>query len=466
MKTLMPSTTCPKSSQRGSLTFRATALLAGWVLACSGPELTPTALSTPPREEVPLVVPPGGYCAPPRLPAQSPTPELPDEEEDGVSSGGECPDGAAPFASQHTPVRPLGVGYQEGENPIPERMAYLTFDDGPSEWTHQFLDILAEKGVKATFFVTAKQLKGDAGLDGTYVDGRGQTVVFRDLIARIADDGHALANHTVNHPDLARITRAQLTSEIEQNELLVNRALVKTGRQPRLLPMFRPPYGSPWYTGLVAETPPRASERISSHGLNMMWNITSTDAADWAENESYSSTNTPVRDEDVPVPSYENKVARVKNSVLASRQIALGEGMIVLMHDTHNATRDALSDMIDGLYAAGYAFDTLDHYVEWRWGRPGIDLTPGPALYQPCVEERNWGCASFGVPAGTDRAREVCGRMWVGFEALGGEAALGPPIAAPLQSPDTGIVSQAFERAVVELHPENQAPCNVVAIPQ
>ena len=56
--------------------------------------------------------------------------------------------------------------------------------------------------------------------------------------------------------------------------------------------------------------------------------------------------------------------------------------------------------------------------------------------------------------------------MWVGFEALGGEAALGPPIAAPVQSPDTGIVSQAFERAIVELHPENQAPCNVVAIPQ
>jgi hypothetical protein len=56
--------------------------------------------------------------------------------------------------------------------------------------------------------------------------------------------------------------------------------------------------------------------------------------------------------------------------------------------------------------------------------------------------------------------------MWVGFEALGGEAALGAPIAAPQQNPQTGIVSQAFEQAIVELHPENEAPCNVVAIPR
>jgi hypothetical protein len=95
-----------------------------------------------------------------------------------------------------------------------------------------------------------------------------------------------------------------------------------------------------------------------------------------------------------------------------------------------------------------------------------MDLTPGPALYDPCVEERNWGCASFGVPVGTDRAREVCGRMWVAFESLGGEATLGAPIAAPEKNPDTGIVGQVFEHAIVELHPENQAPCNVVAIPR
>jgi peptidoglycan/xylan/chitin deacetylase (PgdA/CDA1 family) len=366
--------------------------------------------------------------------------------------------------SEYTPVRPLGIGYVEGDDPIPPLTAYLTFDDGPSEWTAQFLDILASRGVKATFFVTAKQLKGDEGLDGEFVDAQGNTVVFRDLLKRIVDEGHQLGNHTVNHPDIARITRAQMTSEIEQNELLVNRALLRAGALPRLLPLFRPPYGSPWYTGIAGMAPPRASERISSYGLNIMWNITSTDASDWAIGESYSRTATPVPTPDPP--AYNDKIARLKNYVLGSTQFAAGEGIIVLMHDTHDTTRDALPDIIDGLAAAGYSFETIDHYVEWRWQRPALDLTPGPALYQACVEERNWGCASFGVPVGTDRAHEVCGRMWLGFQAFGGESALGAPVAAPVQNPDTGIVSQAFERATLELHPENEAPCNVVAVPQ
>jgi peptidoglycan/xylan/chitin deacetylase (PgdA/CDA1 family) len=374
-----------------------------------------------------------------------------------------CEGGAPAVASEHTPLRPLGFGYQEGGNPIADRVAYLTFDDGPSEWTPQFLDILAEKGVKATFFVTAKQLKGDIGLDGSFIDDAGRTNNYRDVLARIVSDGHQLANHTVNHPDLARITRAQVTSEIEQNELLVNRALVRAGALPQLLPLFRPPYGSPWYTGLVEATPPRASQRISSHGLNMMWNITSTDAADWATGESYSRTATPVPTPNPP--SFAAKVARIRASVLESRQLLAGQGFIVLMHDTHNATRDALPAIIDGVYDAGYTFETVEHYVSWRWGRPSTDVTPGPHLYDPCIEERNWGCESFGAPLGTDRALEVCGRMWLAYEALGREPELGLPVAAPVVNPETNILSQAFERAIVELHPENEAPCNVIAIP-
>ena len=405
------------------------------------------------------VVPDNGICAPNTLPREEALREL---SSDAAPPPGpeQCPE-ITP--STHTPLRPLGVGYQQGTEPIPEKTAYLTFDDGPSEWTNDFLDILQDKGVKATFFVTAKQLKGDEGLEGTYVDISGRPVVFGDLLKRIVDEGHQLANHTVNHPDLARITRAQMSSEIEQNELLVNRALLAAGSSPQLLSLFRPPYGSPWYTGLVADnTPPRASERISSHGLNIMWNITSTDAADWAMGESYSLTAKPTPTEETP--DYNVKVARIRDSVLASRQYSEGAGIIVLMHDTHDTTRDALASVIDGLYDACYSFETIEHYVQWRWQRPSVDMTPGPNLYQACVAERNWGCASFGVPVGTDRALEVCGRMWLAYQALGGEGALGWPVAAPVTNPETNILSQEFESAVVELHPENEAPCNVVAI--
>jgi peptidoglycan-N-acetylglucosamine deacetylase len=429
-------------------------------VACSGPDLKPTASAAPPTSEYTPVIPTNGECAPATQPSQPMELEV---EGPPTPTSPECP-GGAPVPSQFNPLRPLGVGYQDGDNPIPPRVAYLTFDDGPSEWTHTFLDILRDKNVKATFFVTAKQLKGDKGLDGTFVDNAGRTVAFRDLLERIVDEGHALGNHTVNHPDLARITRAQVTSEIEQNELLINRALVRNGNLPRLLPLFRPPYGSPWYTGIVAATPPRASERISSHGLNIMWNITSTDAADWAIDESYSNTATPVPTEERP--TYDQKVARIKASVLGSRQVQEGAGFIVLMHDTHNATRDALPEIIDGLFDAGYEFQTIDHYVDWRWHRPAIELTPGPSLYDACVDERNWGCEAFGAPVGTDGAREVCGRMWLAFQSLGGQDVVGAPIEPPIQNPDTGILSQAFDRAIIELHPENEAPCNVVVIPQ
>src|SRR6185436_4181403 len=132
--------------------------------------------------------------------------------------------------------------------------------------TNTFLDILKDKGVHATFFVTAKQLKGEAGLDATYQDDRGQTVVFRDVLKRELDEGHQIANHTVNHVDLAHITNAQITSEIDENELLVNRALVRAGGKPELLTLFRPPYGSPWFTGIAGPSMPEASQRIAKIG--------------------------------------------------------------------------------------------------------------------------------------------------------------------------------------------------------
>jgi peptidoglycan/xylan/chitin deacetylase (PgdA/CDA1 family) len=60
-------------------------------------------------------------------------------------------------------------------------------------------------------------------------------VVFRDVLKRELDEGHQIANHTVNHIDLAHVTTAQIASEIEENELLVNRALLRAGGKPELL---------------------------------------------------------------------------------------------------------------------------------------------------------------------------------------------------------------------------------------
>ncbi len=61
-----------------------------------------------------------------------------------------------------------------------KKLIYLTFDDGPSEYTDEILDILAEYDVKATFFVLAKE-----GYDEQY--------------NRIVEEGHTLALHSYTH---------------------------------------------------------------------------------------------------------------------------------------------------------------------------------------------------------------------------------------------------------------------------
>ena len=67
-----------------------------------------------------------------------------------------------------------------------KKVVYLTFDDGPStENTGNVLDTLNKYGIKATFFVTGKSIdKNDES---------------KELLKRIANEGHAIANHTYSH---------------------------------------------------------------------------------------------------------------------------------------------------------------------------------------------------------------------------------------------------------------------------
>jgi hypothetical protein len=87
-------------------------------------------------------------------------------------------------------------------------------------------------------------------------------------------------------------------------------------------------------------------------------------------------------------------------------------------------------------------------------------------MYQSCIPDRDWGCEALGdAPLGSDRATEVCGRMWVAYHAFGGREVLGASLGAPQRSEETGIVSQVFEGATIELHPENPPPCNMIVFP-
>ncbi len=98
----------------------------------------------------------------------------------------------------------------------------LTFDDGPdATTTPQLLDILKEKGVKATFFVLGQRVEANPA-----------------IVARAAAEGHEIGNHSYDHKFFTRIGADGVKSQIERTNAAIEAA---TGKKPTLV---RPPYGN------------------------------------------------------------------------------------------------------------------------------------------------------------------------------------------------------------------------------
>lgn len=98
----------------------------------------------------------------------------------------------------------------------------LTFDDGPDpRYTPQMLRTLKAHKVRAMFFVCGEM-----------------AAAHKDLLRRIADEGHVVANHTWSHPLLTRLTRAEIRSQMERTCDVIEEG---TGERPG---WFRAPYGA------------------------------------------------------------------------------------------------------------------------------------------------------------------------------------------------------------------------------
>lgn len=129
----------------------------------------------------------------------------------------------------------------------PKQMA-LTFDDGPNDpHTFHLLDLLAKYQAKATFFVIGK-----------YVQQR------PEIVRAIQEAGHAIGNHTYNHPNLIFVSPAAVKRELEDCRKTLEDAI---GRHQ---PLFRPPFGGRLPHVL------RAGRSLGL--LPVMWSVT---AYDW-----------------------------------------------------------------------------------------------------------------------------------------------------------------------------------------
>jgi peptidoglycan-N-acetylglucosamine deacetylase len=179
------------------------------------------------------------------------------------------------------------------------RCVALTFDDGPGPYTDQLLSELTTKGVHATFFLV------------------GRSVATRpDIVRREAAAGETLGNHTWDHPDLTAMSDAEIGDEVDRTSAAIKAA---TGFTPELV---RPPYGS---------TNDTVASVLKARGqAQILWNV---DTEDW------------------------------KNlNVAVTTQRALDgarPGAIILMHDIHPTTVQAVPGIIDQLRARGYTLVTI-----------------------------------------------------------------------------------------------------------
>ena len=200
-----------------------------------------------------------------------------------------------------------------------QKLAALTFDDGPSDYTYEILDALRDHGAKATFFFNGNKAEG-----------------YGDQIRRVVDEGHQLANHTWSHPYLAELSDWEIRSQVDRSAAVLSElsGISGTGNNGFYL---RPPYGS--FNKRVAE----------ASGVPVIW--CTVDSEDWK-----------YRDADRLV-SYVSSV--------------LKDGDIVVMHSTHHSTARGIGRLVDALHARGFELVTVE---ELLWRR-GVTPEPGKIYY-------------------------------------------------------------------------------------
>ena len=203
---------------------------------------------------------------------------------------------------------------RSGEQVSETGVMYLTFDDGPSERTAEILDILKEKGVKATFFVVGSSSQES-----------------RELLRRIVDEGHTLAMHSYSH-NYKKIY-ASVEDYLADMYQIFTQIREETGVTPSL---FRFPGGSiNGYNGGIYQE--LIAEMLRRGFVPFDWNISSQDAA----------TN-----------KLQPSGTLVNNVVSGAQRVQRG---VVLMHDAapKTTTVEALGPMIDQLKNQGFELKAL-----------------------------------------------------------------------------------------------------------
>lgn len=199
----------------------------------------------------------------------------------------------------------------------------LTFDDGPhGTLTPKLLDLLAKHHLKATFFVV------------------GQCVAeYPDIVKRAAREGHEIASHSWSHPNLGKMSDEAVRRELQKTDDAIVAAI---GKRPTLL---RPPYGS-----ITARQKQWIHEEFGYRII--IWDV---DPLDWKR----------------PGPSV------VTSRILKETKA----GSIVLAHDIHAPTIEAMPATFDQLIEKGFKSVTVSALLGMATPVPPKPTpTPSPSV--------------------------------------------------------------------------------------
>ena len=231
-----------------------------------------------------------------------------------------------------------------------EKHVALTFDDGPNpETTPTVLDILAQHGIKATFFVNGMRVSSDAA---------------RAVLQRILAEGHILGNHSQHHLNLM----TQSISKVDQEVKNTHDILLAAGDTPKY---FRFPFGSASCGGI---------DLVHNYGYTVTgWHI---DTGDWC----YASSAGGVGYCAPSTFQYVPDQYRGDLEGYAISEVKRKNGGIMLFHDIHQNTVNHLDSIISKLEADGFTFVRVDDTSTFPLLN-GITPPPKPFVGDPCASD-------------------------------------------------------------------------------
>lgn len=191
------------------------------------------------------------------------------------------------------------------------KVVYLTFDDGPHPpETERVLDVLRERGARATFFLIGSKVSGNEA-----------------VLRRMLEERHALGLHTYSHAGtFPLLSFDKMLADVNEGKRAVESVAGKK------ISLFRPPFGV---------TNPTISKVIRTLGLQTVgWNVRSFDTM-FCKSSEHSCKQS---GHDWYVPVVERIMKQVR------------PGSVILLHDRLDGASELLSLLLDSLAASGYDF--------------------------------------------------------------------------------------------------------------